>query len=706
MKSIAIMASIVVLFVFSPLPLRAGEPTSPADLPAWLGKTQTYCMVPVLPETAAKLHVTVNGVWAGISGTHPILTSKDIVPAVTAKYGDNPKAFVDACHQSGLVVFSVVNGLEGFTSLRSAGVDLDKMACRDAQGKPIQAGKDMILMCTNNPDWLKWEIDHGKRGIDLGADAVFVDTPMSSAFVSGFLRGGFCPHCLANFEKYLNNNFTRAQLAERFDLAEFDAKAVAARLSPLQNLSDPKNRPHHNSSKDDLLFREFIYCQEQASFDTRKRLVEALRAHARSKARKIALVTNAADLGSVNPGGHWVRALMFADLFDLFAYEQNLEPAGMTSNEVTRYPRGKWAAYHRLAHAVHGRRAPAVIHAGAMGRVLIDVLTKRKTTNTWMEVQSAEAYAANGAYIQYYIEPNGMKLFLDKCWSGATRHAGFVQSHLDFYDGELRSGSPLAILFLMNERGRTIPAVFPSYLGFAQALTEANFPFDVVFAGDGHYVRDRLTNENLRPYQTILVPSPIAPTPNQQRLIQKFVEAGGTLVCQEPEKLGLTRRDETAPPASSCLATSFRHGKGEVLVLRGKITDTWTDDAGANFFKTYEPGLRTEIARLAESLHLARILPEEATGKISAFPVLQLDKKRLLLHLVNYDIDYDKDAIRERSNLTVRVRRPGFLPERIVARWHTPGKATQKLEVSTAADGWALTVPRFGISGVVAISEQ
>src|SRR5205823_5999944 len=135
----------------------------------------------------------------------------------------------------------------------------------------------------------------------------------------------------------------------------------------------------------------------------------------------------------------------------------------------------------------------------------------------WMEVQSAEAYAANGAYVQYYIEPQaGNQVFLEKCWAGTARHAAFVQSHRDLYEGELRSGSPLAVLFLLNERGRTIPAVYPSYLGFAQALVEGSYPFDVLFAGDGHYVRDRLTGEELRPYRTVLLPSPIEPTANQK----------------------------------------------------------------------------------------------------------------------------------------------------------------------------------------------
>src|SRR5262249_42598241 len=162
-----------------------------------------------------------------------------------------------------------------------------------------------------------------------------------------------------------------------------------------------------------------------------------------------------------------------------------------------------------------------------------------------------------------------MKLFFDRCWSDAAKHAAYVQSHTDLYEGDLRSGSPLAILFLLNERGRTIPAVYPSYLGFAQAFTECNYPFDVLFAGDGHYVRDRLSGDNLRGYETLLVPSPIEPTDNQKQVVQKFVAAGGTVICQEPAKLGLDATGEKLYAAGvPCLEGTFSHGKGKVLVLR------------------------------------------------------------------------------------------------------------------------------------------
>jgi hypothetical protein len=709
LRALALAAS--TWLIATPLPPADCSAQEPArsGRPAWLDRTQTYCMVPVLPETAAELHASVNGVWAGISGPSPVLTSRDIVPAVAARYGAHPEAFVDACRRAGLVVTGVVNGLEGFPALRAGTPDLDSMACRDARGKPASVGsgsKGMMLMCTNNPAWLRWEIDQGKRGIELGAELVLVDTPMSSSFVSGFLKAGFCGHCMAAFERHLRARFTPRQLEERLGLAAFDAKAVVARLAPLQDIADPGRRPHHNTGRDDLLFREFIRCQEQASFDTRKQLVDALRAHASAKGRAVAFCTNASDLGTANPGGHWVRALMFADLFDLFAYELNVEPMGMMSNEVLKYPRGKWAAYHKLAQAVHHRRAPAVIHAGAMGRLITDVMSKRRSVNTWMEVQSAEAYAANGAYIQYDIEPlAGNRLFLDRCWAGSARHAAFVRSHADLYDGDLRSGSSLAVVFLMNERGRTIPAVYPSYLGFTQALVEGNYPFDVLFAGDGHYVQDRLAGDQLQPYTTLLVPSPIEPTDRQKRVIQDFVSAGGTLVCQEPERLGL------CPGASSlrllttsCLESEFGHGKGKVLRLRGSVSATWTDDAGSNFFKSYQPGLREEIGQLARSLGLAPVLRRETSGLVSVFPVAQPGKRRLVLHLVNYDIDYERDRIREKADVEFDLARPGFLPDRVTAHLLIPDGPERTLNVSDSKGRLSFTLLPLGVCATVVIS--
>lgn len=84
---------------------------------------------------------------------------------------------------------------------------------------------------------------------------------------------------------------------------------------------------------------------------------------------------------------------MFADLFDFFTYEQNNDPEGIFGSSLLEFPRGKWAAFHKLAYAIHNRRSPAVIHAGNMGQLLMQILGKNKSMNSWMAVQALESYA-------------------------------------------------------------------------------------------------------------------------------------------------------------------------------------------------------------------------------------------------------------------------------------------------------------------------
>jgi len=432
-----------------------------------------------------------------------------------------------------------------------------------------------------------------------------------------------------------------------------------------------------------------------------------MRQHAGQRDRRIAFATNAADLSTSNAGNHWIRGLMFADLVDLFVYEQNVLPDGRMTPVATRLPRGKWAAYHKLSYSIFNRRSPAVFHANAMVALIKNVPEELKSINTWNGILSAEAYAANGAFVQYYIEPvEWLRVFRTRYWLKSIEHAGFVHANKHLYEGRLESGSPLAILFLYNERGRTIPAVCPSYLGFAQALTEGNFAFDVLFGGDGRYIKDRLTAEMLQGYRVILVPSPIEPTDNQRALLQEFVKTGGTVVCQEPDRLGLSYDEESIRkgPLDS-LSGSIDYGKGLIQIIAGDVALTWTNDVGANYFKTYDARLRDKILKLAASWGITPVLERPADGLVSAFPVLQEEAKRVVLHLVNYDVDYQDDAIREKTDIEVTVPRPDYVAGPLDCSVYTPGGRKITHPKLTASDTHiSFVLPSLGISATAVIS--
>jgi hypothetical protein len=206
----------------------------------------------------------------------------------------------------------------------------------------------------------------------------------------------------------------------------------------------------------------------------------------------------------------------------------------------------------------------------------------------------------------------------------------------------------------------------------------------------------------------VIVPSPIDPTENQERIINGFVKAGGTLVCQEPERLGMERPTDLAPEAeATCLAGRFAYGKGSVMVLKGRVTETWTDDVASNFFRTYDPKLRTELCNLAEQLALSSLVEGQADGLISAFPVLQPEKKRLVIHLVNYDVDYDNDAIREKTDVAVKVLPPAFLSGEVRGQLYAPGLEEPRSLPATVSDGAvACTIPRLGIAASVVLSAE
>jgi hypothetical protein len=95
--------------------------------PAWLDEVQTYCMMPILPESAVDLGISVNGVWAGVGSDDPIL--RDHEPLRKA-FDNDVVAYVRAAHDAGLLVSSIVHGIEGIPPLRKICPELSEMACR------------------------------------------------------------------------------------------------------------------------------------------------------------------------------------------------------------------------------------------------------------------------------------------------------------------------------------------------------------------------------------------------------------------------------------------------------------------------------------------------------------------------------------------------------------------------------------------------
>jgi hypothetical protein len=85
---------------------------------------------------------------------------------------------------------------------------------------------------------------------------------------------------------------------------------------------------------------------------------------------------------------------------------------------------------------------------------------------------------------------------------------------------------------------------------------------------------------------------------------------------------------------------------------------------------------------------------------------MQPGQKRVILHLVNYDIDYERDRIHEKAGLVVNLARPDFLPDHVTARLYSTGGPTRTVDVSDSKGRLSIPLPPLCVSATVEISEQ
>ena len=228
----------------------------------------------------------------------------------------------------------------------------------------------------------------------------------------------------------------------------------------------------------------------------------------------------------------------------------------------------------------------------------------------------------------------------------------------------------------------------------------------MLFGGDDRYVKDRLSAADLQGYRSIILPSPIDPTENQKAILRDFVTAGGTLVCQEPEAIGLTGEAKPAQTGGAEYAAGeFTFGGGRVIRLGGEMTPTGTNDIGAKFFKTYDPESRKQIAGLADRLELAPLVDGQSDGMVCAFPILQSERKRVVVHVVNYDVDYDRDAVCEKTRIRIRVPIGALATCDVKAELYAPDAAEPKpLTVTINGDAASCEIERLAICASVVFS--
>ena len=599
----------------------------------WFHHPQVYDMIALPPEDIQKFHITVNGLWNGFFAANlssPFALGRYIESLYSGRIYENDEEFVNTMHNEGLFVPATILTTQGYHSFQ--GDKLEEFACRSIDGKLCYWDKeaDSYWMNALNDDFIEWCIEHGKKAIDAGADMIVLDEIQGSSFIPMYQWAsqyidwldapGFSNCTIEKFREFLIDKYSEDELQQVFGIDNISSYDLKTRIAQTMYLT------YDERIKTDSLNKEYFDFLDIGNFNAKKHLIYELRKYAEENGKNIVIAANSYSLGTPRGGGYWSKGMQFADLLDFFTFENKY--SSLSDDSLPELPRAKWLAWDKLAFASTG--SPAVVLLGASEAAYIALDTSHSYRN-YLSILCAEAYANLGSFVNWY-----MKIWGDENnWMGCSSIYNFILENSDLYNGDIDSS--VAILYLYSEGMRNKS---DSYLGLAQALAESNIPYEVIFDGDGFYINESLSIEKITPYTLVFIPNVIDITEKQKDIIFQYVEQGGRVVIFDPNALG------------------FEHDEGELQFGNG--TFIFMHDVAYEYFHNYNDELRGRIEDTVNKYVQTPLYVENANRKIIAYPYYQPEKKRVVIHVVNYDYKKWNDKITSKEDINISIKKPNF----------------------------------------------
>ncbi len=645
-------------------------------------------MLAFAPDHVQKYHITVNGLWNGFfvedNGTSsPFALGRFLEEYFSGNTYSSDYEFVETQHQAGLKVPATILTIQGHQTLQ--GEDLETYASRDPDGNlcPWDYDANSYWMNSLNPGYLEWCTQHGKKAIDAGADMIVLDEIQGNSFIpmyqwaSQYLEEikapGFSNQTIDAFRDYLAATYTTQQLQNNYDIDNITSYDLKGRIMQTMHL------PYQERLQADALFSDYDFFLEETNYQTKTYLIEELRAYAESQQKEIVITANSYALGTPRESGFWAKGLHFCDYLDFFTFENTYTA---DDNTLTAYPRNKWLAWEKLAYASTQSPPAVLIDTQAFTEVSSNTNDQPLCLGykNYLGILAAESFANRASFANYYFRIQGK----ENTWESVADICGFVQNNQDFYNNPQTLETNVAILYLYSEGMRTKS---DTYLGCAQALAESDINYEVVFSGDGRYVQDQLSIDELADYEVIMIPNVLNITTNQQQIISSYVESGGVAIIFDNAPLELP----TNPG-------EYSSGSGAYYSLQSENEE----DIGSQFYKTYDSSLRDKIVQPLLNYTDSLFEIEGHEGTVVGTCYRQED--RLLLHLVNYDYGSLLDIMHEKTDVSIRIKQPEFDVGEIVV--YSPDFVQQHLSF-TEKDGYLeFTVPKLRLYDLVCLQKS
>lgn len=222
-----------------------------------------------------------------------------------------------------------------------------------------------------------------------------------------------------------------------------------------------------------------------------------------------------------------------------------------------------------------------------------------------------------------------------------------------------------------------------SFIGTTTLLREAQIPYDVLVFGQPSLWDDAGQLERLLDYAAVILPNVECLTDAQVSSLDRYLEAGGTVVSsgQPPS------RSARFEPLSD-VESMFDADNAVILA----------DDPGRNRKETGETD-GTLVDTLREH-GVEPVTPTEDTA-LGVNRMVQTEPARLIVHLLNYDYSATADAFSTRRDISLRIPNPGI--EVGAARFYAP-QIVADLEPTERDGRIHVTVPELVEWGFVVLA--
>ncbi len=638
--------------------------------PMWYNQPQNYNMIAFPPDDIDKYHITVNGLWNGYIGENlssPFALGRLVESVFSGRTYESDEEFVATQHQQGMIVPATILTIQGHRSFQQD--QFEEFACRSLHGElcPWDIEADSYWMNSLDPGFIEWCINHGKKAIDAGADIIVLDEIQGNTLIplfqwssqySGIPAPGFSNTTIEAFRLYLMEKYDESELMKLFDIEDIELENLRLRIAQTVNFT------YNERIERDPLIKDYELFFEKTNFEAKKHLIQSLRQYATEKGNDLVIGANSYALGSSQSFDYWAKGLVFADLIDLFTYENTY--TSVLDQTIPQFYQTKWLAWERLAYAATQSPAVTLIDTATLKDINSKLFPFFGFSNS-LGVLCAEAAANKGSFVNYHYS----LVNRERNWNKVAQIHQFFINNQDLFDYSAPSYSNLGLLFLYGEGMRTH---FDTYFGCAQALAESHMPFEIIFDGDGVYLNSSLTIDDLNDFPVIIIPSVLEITENQIQIITQYVENGGIALIFDGSSIGFEN-----------ISGEITYGEGIFYIFSTNVAKSYFDSYDISFMNSFADQIRDYIEPM--------ITVSSSDRKCIATPYYQTENSRIIIHLVNYDHIGFFDFIWPHSSIRIELIQPPFIINSVSVKQIDGSKENLSFNISN--NKVVFTIPYF-----------